>query len=87
MEYAETGNLTGGANDNSDYLKDKVQISADLKKPELDILYDAQTSGGLLIALPPEAGDKFLVEALSIGLTAAEIGEVLEKDKFEIIVY
>ena len=86
IEYAEAGNLTGGANANMEYLKDKVQISADLKKSELDILYDAQTSGGLLIALPPEAGEKFLAEAKSLGLTASEIGEVGEMSEFGIVV-
>lgn len=86
LEYAEAGNLTGGANANMEYLQDKVQISSDLKKAEIDILYDAQTSGGLLIALSPENGDKFLTEALSIGLTVSEIGEVVEKSEFGIVV-
>ncbi len=86
IEYAEAGNLTGGANANIDYLIDKVQILSDLKKAELDILYDAQTSGGLLIALPPEAGDKFMADARSQNLSVAEIGEVVEKSEFGIIV-
>jgi selenide,water dikinase len=84
IEYAESGNLTGGANDNEEYLRDKVQISSELKKGELDILYDAQTSGGLLIALPPESVEKFLAEALSLGLTVYEIGEVVDKCDFGI---
>ncbi len=92
LEYAEAGNLTGGANANMEYLKDKVQISADLKKAELDILYDAQTSGGLLIVLPPESGDKFLAEfnvetaGVSTYSFAAEIGEIVEKSEFGIVV-
>jgi len=92
LEYAEAGNLTGGANANMGYLKDKVQISADLKKAELDILYDAQTSGGLLIVLPPEAGNKFLAEfnvetaGVSTYSFAAEIGEIVEKSEFGIVV-
>ncbi|HHI03474.1 MAG TPA: selenide, water dikinase SelD [candidate division Zixibacteria bacterium] len=86
LEYAEAGNLTGGANANMEYLKDKVQISADLKKAELDILYDAQTSGGLLIVLPPESGEKFLAESKSLNLSVSEIGEVVEKSQFGIVV-
>ncbi len=85
IEYAEAGNLTGGANANMEYLRDKVQFVMNLKKAELDILYDAQTSGGLLIALPPEAGAKFLSEAISIGLTASEIGEVVGRSEFGIV--
>ena len=86
VEYATAGNLTGGANANIDYLKDKVQIEADLKKAELDILYDAQTSGGLLIALPAESGDNFLNDASSQNLFVAEIGVVVKKDNFSIVV-
>ncbi len=86
LEYAEAGNLTGGANANIEYLKDKVQISSDLKKAELDILYDAQTSGGLLISMSPEDGDKFMAEANTVDLTVAEIGEVVNKGELGIVV-
>jgi selenophosphate synthase len=48
---------------------------------ELNLLHDPQTSGGLLIALGVKKKEEFIREAISRGLTAIEIGEVLLKSK------
>jgi selenide,water dikinase len=42
-------------------------------------LFDPQTSGGLLIALPPPAAERFLKEAAEQGCFAAMVGEVLDR--------
>lgn len=41
------------------------------------LLYDPQTSGGLLIALPPDNADILVAELNTAGYAAARIGEVL----------
>lgn len=41
-----------------------------------ELLFDPQTSGGLLIALPPEEADSYLREASAAGLPAAAVGEL-----------
>ena len=48
--------------------------------PVLDqLLHDPQTSGGLLLALPPETVDRFLLAARASGArAAARIGSVVE---------
>jgi len=86
IKYAEAGALTGGANANKDYLKDKVKITKSLSKAQIDILFDAQTSGGLLIALPNNTAESFLIDIAIAELTVAEIGRVVEKSEFPIVV-
>jgi len=86
LKYAKAGTLTGGADANREYLEDKVKINAALSKPQMDVLYDAQTSGGLLIALPDSAVDAFLTDTQSAGLTVSEIGRVTKKAEVSIIV-
>lgn len=86
LKYAEAGTLTGGADANKEYLEDKLKINATLSKPQMDVLYDAQTSGGLLISLSDGAAEAFLIDAGSAGLTVSEIGRVTKKADFPIIV-
>ena len=64
MELARMGIIPGGAYRNKDFLQEKVIIKGKIKQDMEDILYDPQTSGGLLIALP-EANSGLLLEELS----------------------
>ena len=79
IKYAGMNLLTGGARANEEYLKGKIEISSKLSRAEIEILFDAQTSGGLLIALPPESRDGFTSDAGTFHLEIHEIGRVKEK--------
>ena len=81
LQYAEAGHLTGGAAANQEYLEDKIELASHLSKSQQDILFDAQTSGGLLIALAPAAGARFFAEASLRGLSVWHIGEVVNQAK------
>lgn len=86
IKYAEMGCLTGGASANKDFLEGRISLSDKLSKAQIDVLYDAQTSGGLLISLSPEKAEKFMSEAASVGLAAFEVGFVLERGDYSIVV-
>jgi selenide,water dikinase len=61
MDLARMGLIPAGTYRNRDYLKGKVEIN-DEKDELLDILFDPQTSGGLLIAVPEEKVDDLIRE-------------------------
>lgn len=64
---------------NREYLASNVRMSDDIKPEQANLLYDPQTSGGLLISVPPERSQQ-LVERLSVArILAAIAGEVVEK--------
>jgi selenide, water dikinase len=86
LKYATEGHLTGGAGANREYTSDKVSLSEQLTASEVEILYDAQTSGGLLIAFSPQAGARFVEQAKQRGLQVWHIGVVMKQDKSAIIV-
>ncbi len=75
VEYARQGAVPGGLTNNREFASCAVETRGDLA-PEIDaLLYDPQTSGGLLISLPP--GDAVALERALPG--AYRIGRVLER--------
>jgi selenide,water dikinase len=86
IEYAESGALTGGANANRQYLDGKIHFAENFEKHVHDIIYDAQTSGGLLIAVAEEKSGILLESLLARGVEAAEIGRVIPKNEFAIYI-
>jgi len=71
LRLAEKGYLTGGCRRNRDYLKGKITIDRSVPTGLVEVAFDPQTSGGLLIALP-KADALTLVEQLQAnGIEAA----------------
>jgi selenide,water dikinase len=79
MEYAKMGLVPGGARSNRQFFSCKVEMDSRISNFLVDILYDPQTSGGLLASLPSGQEDE-LVEALKReGIYASIIGEVVSE--------
>lgn len=55
--FASEGAVTGGASRNREQLGDRVRLPADLDDATGHLLYDPQTSGGLLIAVAADAAE------------------------------
>lgn len=60
-ELASMGLLPAGLYANRKYLKEKVELKKELRDEIFDILFDPQTSGGLLISCPEDKLDKLLI--------------------------
>jgi selenide,water dikinase len=75
LDYARQGALPGGLKNNREFASCAVEIARDLAPEAENLLYDPQTSGGLLIALP-EADAAQLERNFP---DAYRIGRVLEK--------
>lgn len=76
-KYLNMGCSPGGAQRNFDSYGEHV---APLQPKQQQILCDPQTSGGLLVAVSPEAEPVFLNTAQKAGLVLSPIGELQEKD-------
>jgi selenide,water dikinase len=75
-EAVLAGALSGGLHNNKDFVSCAVEIATPIDPVLLEILYDPQTSGGLLISLPEPAA----ASLLRILPSARVIGRVLPRD-------
>ncbi|MFA5215127.1 selenide, water dikinase SelD [Sulfuricurvum sp.] len=86
LPMASMGIIPAGSYANKEYLESKVhfkrRIGADMEM----ILFDAQTSGGLLIAATPENAQKITERCLNEGIPASLVAQVVAKTDTDIIV-
>ncbi|MEX1254954.1 MAG: selenide, water dikinase SelD [Dehalococcoidia bacterium] len=76
LDYARQGHVTGGANRNRQGLEGKVSLPSGLAEDVEHLLFDPQTSGGLLIAIPAERADGLARALEADGLLGARVGRV-----------
>lgn len=74
--YAEMGLLPAGAYRNRDFCGDSVEVYPSVPRSLGDMLFDPQTSGGLLISIPAHEAKACLAAMVDRGVEAAIVGEV-----------
>lgn len=85
LEYVRQGVSTGGEARNRRYLAPKVRIASEVPEDIRAVLFDPQTSGGLLLVLPPERAAEAEERFSADGLPAWRIGEVVEGEGVEVV--
>jgi selenide,water dikinase len=87
VEFAQNGFIPGGTSRNREYRANTIEFAEDVPEWASDILFDPQTSGGLLMAISDEKAGTYLEELKKANLRqAAIIGKVIEKPKGKILV-
>jgi len=78
LQFAHMGLIPEGMYANWEYRKDMIQAPA-IDEDTMSVLYDPQTSGGLLICVAEEKTGAMLTRMRELGMTAAaEIGRVIK---------
>ena len=85
LEYADEFYLTAAAQKNRNHVEQYVQFE-NIPFAMEEVLFDPQTSGGLLLAVHPADAEVMLLEMQEKGLPAAIVGKIIEKKEFEIYV-
>jgi selenide, water dikinase len=80
-QAAREGFLPGGLRNNRDFLGDCVGFAEVVPQEFRDLLFDPQTSGGLLIAVAPKFGNGALEILDRHGVSARRIGVAIPKGK------
>jgi selenide,water dikinase len=87
LEWAAMGLIPAGAYHNRSFRGSFVEFAPEVAQRVQDLLFDPQTSGGLLIAVEAKAAPELLRELIANGIEdCAIVGEVIEKPREKIIV-
>lgn len=84
-KYAEQGAFAGGAFDNRSHFGPRVTLPTALDEVSTMLLFDPQTSGGLLMAVPDNKFELFFQKAAQVNQPVWEIGQVEQGAGIEII--
>ena len=85
-EFAGMGFVPGGTQRNMEYYRSHIEQACEISDEMRDILFDPQTSGGLLIAVSGDSADKLVKKMHRSKITdAAIIGRVTNDPKGKII--
>ncbi len=85
-ELAGEGFISGGTRNNQAFLAGKVELDPGVPPVVATLLHDAQTSGGLLLAVPPEQLKALLADLASRELRPALVGRVVRGQAGRILV-
>lgn len=87
LRFAQMGLVPGGTHRNREFRSNMIEPAYEIPDEMLSILFDPQTSGGLLISVPGDKAEVLLQKLHRDGIEeAAIIGEVLTQPKGRIIV-
>jgi selenide,water dikinase len=78
----QKGETTGSNKANRKMVEGFWEISTNKSSEEQELLFDPQTSGGLLLAVPDSQADDLIARLKKEGAeTAVRVGEVVASDK------
>jgi selenide, water dikinase len=87
IPLVSAGFVPGGTHNNRYYLDGKILLDTTISWEISTLLFDAQTSGGLLISVAQDKTDRLLQELRKRGVeTIAVIGEVTAEREFQVYV-
>ena len=81
LECIRAGMVPGGLKANRSFIESCVEFAVEVPELMRMVLCDPQTAGGLLISVAPADSERLLAQLRDAGVPAAEIGEVLAKQK------
>jgi selenide,water dikinase len=86
VEATREGFLPGGLKNNRDFIGDCVGFADNVPREYRDLLFDPQTSGGLLIAISSESAEGAIAALDRHGVAARRIGLAVPKGKLLLFV-
>ncbi|MFQ5582848.1 MAG: selenide, water dikinase SelD, partial [Calditrichia bacterium] len=88
VEFSKEKQIPGGLKENMRYLTENLDVESSVSADLLNILFDPQTSGGLLISLPEYHAGELLSDLKGNGYHQSRIvGKIVGKSEKDIIIH
>ncbi len=84
IQFADMGLIPGGAYSNREYLLGEINFVGKIDRSLEIILFDPQTSGGLLISVPEAKASRLINELTTRHTQAAVVGRVADQKEYPI---
>ena len=81
LDHSRAGHLPGGLKRNREFLEGCVEFADNICEEVRHLLFDPQTSGGLLLAVEEQAAASLVTALRARSVTTQEVGEVVAKTK------
>ena len=78
LDLARQGVSPGGAGRNRDYFAEHVTVADGVEAAVMSLLYDPQTSGGLLVSVGGDKKNALMETLTAAGVSAAHVGDVIK---------
>lgn len=85
QRYADEFIFPGGASDNRLYFEPQVQFDPSISEASMMLLFDPQTSGGLLLSVPANQVEGLLQAAAHTGQPLWQVGEVVAGEGIQVL--
>lgn len=85
-KYASMWTFPGGASDNLQFFGPQVKFEESISEEDRMLLFDPQTSGGLLLGVPEASTLEFQTRAKELDIEVWQIGKVIAGDGIKVIV-
>lgn len=79
MQAAKAGHIPGGLKNNREFVGECAEFAPDVPQEFRDLLFDPQTSGGLLVAISAAAAEEAQHAMERHGVTGRRVGTVVSK--------
>ena len=79
-------NKSGGLNTNREHFEAGIEFGGEVADDLRDLIFDPQTSGGLLISVASEAAEDLINTLVNKGIQASFIGSVLPKGRSQLLI-
>jgi selenide,water dikinase len=79
IEAARDGHLSGGLKNNRAFVAECAEFAKDVPQEFRDLLFDPQTSGGLLAAIAPESTAECITALARHGVEGRQVGRVVPR--------
>jgi selenide,water dikinase len=79
-------NRSGGMASNQEHFASRVTVGAHVGDTLVDLLYDPQTSGGLLVAVAEQDAQALVGALLAAGVPAAHVGQADSAGEMRVVI-